>query len=389
MSVFAVVVALGVAAATPANVDGLAVVVAGARSAEGDVVEAALRARGFSLLDDDERVGLDERSAFPPVGDRQKVRALLLNARSAYRQLDLELAGSELDAALDEALRLERPEDQLEVIIDALIFQAALRFGGGDDDGARAALRLATRLEPGREHLDEALHAPSMVAAWSAARADNAAADNAVVVVRPRLIGETAVNVIIDGVDATVTEGLLELPRGPHLISLRAEGCRGKSRIVDVSDVDEVIDDVVVADTIVNERQALVSRVNGGDVGALAELRRALDAKLVVALDVASADGPRAIYAAGDGGSAKLGVGVDNDPVDIVAAAIAATHPIAPPPPPKTVPEDDNGGVVAAVSVVGAGIVLAGAGVAIWQLFPGEVPEAPARPVRLVAIILN
>jgi hypothetical protein len=372
------------AGAPPEALSGRAVVVAGQYQAQGAVLEAALRARGLQLMSDDERGGLDGVVGLAAPGDRQRVRALILSARAAYRQLDLEGASVELAAALNEAMRLERPEDQLETIIDALIFQAALRLGDGDGPGALAALRLATRLEPGRTALDEALHPPSMVAAWSQARSENDDASRALVVVRPRLLGADGVTVIVDGVVVDVQEGLLELPTGPHLFTLRAEGCRSTSRVVDVVDGDVVIDDVVIADRVVAERAALVARINAGDAESLAQLQGATDAAIVIALDVP----PGGVFAFAPGALVKkLPVGPSDDAVDIVNAAIDATRPPPPPPSLTTSAPDDDLSVWAAIVPIGAGVVLAGVGLTVWALFPGEAPPEPPRPIRVVGVV--
>ena len=88
-------------------------------------VTAALQARGLAPVARDERAGVDGVFVDVDVGDREKARGLLQEARARFRDLDLVAAETAGRAAFDEALRLERPEDHLELLVDTLLFVAA------------------------------------------------------------------------------------------------------------------------------------------------------------------------------------------------------------------------------------------------------------------------
>ena len=368
---------------------GTRVVVVGSADSAGDVevVGAALRARGLVLLGDDERRGLDGDDD-DGVGDRESARTHLMAARAAWRQLEVERASAEARLAIDEALRIARPDEHLDLLADALVFAAALRLNDDTDDvDGRRLLRLAARLEPARETLDPALHPPSRVLAWQRARDDNAAADVAVVVVSPRVVGDPVeVEVVVDGVVAVPEGGLLQLRRGPHLLTVRGAGASSRSRIVDVEGDGLVIDDVVQRDDNLRARTALMARVRAGDSSALPALLAAASTDVIVALDV-------------DGAHFGLRIGglvtaIDADPkapADFASAVIdaldvpsLAAAPSLPPqteeaPPPWLVPVV---GVIVGVVVVGSA-----AGIVGFEVWPTKEQAEIPRPVVVTCCV--
>ena len=395
MNLLALLIAVATVGAVDVGEHGLVgerVVVVGSVATDDDVdvVAAALRARGLVVLDGDERHGLDGNVDVD--GDREQLRAHLMASRSAWRQLDFPLAANEARLALDEALRLPRPDDHLDLIADALVFAAALRLNDNVDDvEGRRLLRLAARLEPAREALDPALHPPSRLQAWARARADNAAADSSFVVVKPRMVGSAVdVEVVVDGVRQQPQGGLLPLARGPHLITVRGPQASSSSHIVDVEGDGVVIDDVVQTTANVTARAAGLARVRGGEVAALAALLVAADADVIIALDVEGAHfGLR-------GGGAVVRIAADpTDPAAFASAAIAALDtpvaaatPATPPKPttPATPPQLDDDGPPAwlvAVAVTVASGVVVGTGTVVWQLWPTAAPPPPPRPVTV------
>jgi hypothetical protein len=386
-----------------------------ARPDDAERVAAALRARGLVPLPPHARRGVDGVVVDVARGDRERVRSLLGASRAAARSLDLDAAATSVAAALDEASRLERPEDQRELIVDVLLHDAALRLGTDKQDpAARASLRLASRLEPERMVLDPALHPPSLVAAFAQARDDNAAARSALVVVDPRVVGVEAkgvVEVVVDGVVVEVRERLLSLALGPHLLTLRAPGCQPSSRVVDVTADVAPLQPTLQPTGASSARAAAVRALhaaNGADAAAaFARLAMLTGADVVVALD-----GVARVWRQDVGVRA-----VEGDVTEIAAFAAAIERALRPaptvtptparrPPPPSSAelkaatiatdagggPDDGAGtnvlvvgGVVAGVvaGVVLGGIVVAGV-VALW---PGDAPPAPPRPVVVTAVV--
>jgi hypothetical protein len=376
----ALLLAASVAVAAPARdtallIDERVIVVAAARE-RGARVEAALRARGLRLVEDAERTGLDgvvERTA---VGDRERLRSLLLSARSAWRQLDLEGAAALVDEAITEAVRLERPEDHTGALVDALLFRSSLALGRGGDDDARRDLILASRLEPGREGLDAALHPPSLTEAFAAARAAARAAGAHVVVMRPRVVGGpdgVQAEVIIDGAAATPRDGLLELSHGLHLVTVRAPGCRGVSRLIDVDGADVAVEDVLITEAAILDRQSRLEAVRTGDIEALRPLRLALGVDILISLDAL----PAVVAQRGEGAAVVVDVAPGASAAQIADAVLQAVAPATTRP--DEAPANDlwwwsvgAGGVAAVIGV---------AALSTWVLWPGEAPPPPPRPV--------
>lgn len=384
-SVALLLAAWPVVAAPPTEaplVDERVVVLAGARE-RGARVEAALRARGLRLVDDAERVGLDGAVERAPVGDRERLRALLLSARGAWRQLDLDAAAQHVDDAVAEAVRLERPEEHVDVLVDALLFRGTLALGRGADDDARRDLTLASRLEPARESLDAALHPPSVLEAWAAARDAGQAAETRVVVVRPRVIGGPpgqAAEIVVDGAPVVPRDGLLDLGRGLHLVTVRAPGCRSLSRILDVDGADVAIEDVLITYAAIADRQARLDAIRRGDATALRTLREALGVDLLVSLD----DGPAVLVQRGDGAAITVDLDATAPPAVVADAVLRAAAPAAP-----SIEDPGSGSgsgaeaLVWAVGLGGAGVVVGAAAVGAWLLWPGEAVPPPPRPVPI------
>jgi hypothetical protein len=349
-------------------------------------IEASLRARGLVPLGPAEREGLDTAPR-RRLGDRERVRTLLLSARGAWRRLELDTAAALVDDALDEALALDRPEDQLALIVDALLFRATLHTRRETPDEGRADLILASRLEPNREALDPALHPPSLLQAWTSARVAARGADLHAVVVRPRVVSDGSVDaeLLVDGQPVVAPDGVLDLQAGPHLLTVRAPGCRSVSRVVDVEGTGLAFEDVLVANTVIAARQSALAALRAGDQTALARLQASLNVDLIASvsrtfgvvmvragrnpqrLDVdESAPGPviaDAIVAAqspiGDAGDAG-----DADGVAVDAGASRNTIWWAL-------------GTTSVVAVVGAMTL------GVWLLWPGEPPPPPPRPTTV------
>jgi hypothetical protein len=343
-----------------------------------NVVGAALRARGVVVLDGDERAGLDDDLPVDVSGDRERARSHLMAARAAWRQLDFATATSESSAAVDEVLLLPRPEDHLDVLFDATIFLAALRLNDDvNDPQAQRALQLAARLEPTRETLDPALHPPSRVAAFAAARAAVLAADDVVVVATPRLLGGTTgaqngIELVVDGDVQTANGGLLHLQRGPHLLTVRGPSGAARSRILDVAD-GSTIDDVVVDTANLQLRQRLVATLRTGDTSVMPALLAACGVEALITVDVTG--GPHALRR----GRAVVAVPAQVDPAMFANAVVATLDDV-----PDVVVKTPAGLPPLAVASVVGGSIVVGAGLigfTVWRLLPGKDPDPVVRPV--------
>jgi len=383
--------------APPPSLAGERVVVIAADDVDtgaADVVEAALRARGMRVLDQSERGGLDGKARRSTVGDRQEVRSRMLVARAAWRQLDLPAADDATAVALDEALRLERPEDHLDLLVDALVFRATVQLSrGATVDDVIDLIRLAARLEPQRLELDAALHPPSVVRVWGDARSANGTAQGAVVVVRPRVLGsDEPVSVLVDGVSQNVADGLLRLPTGPHLLSLRAPGCHTSSRVLSVGDDVAAVEDVLQTDEDLDARLALVQRIRGGDREALPALLERTGVDVVVGV---GPDVRRALAIRRGGVVADVVVASTASPAeptvqlaDAILLALAPEKLVVTAAPPTLVVPDGAGVSWAVVgAAVGVVVVGAGLGVLLWAVIPGDPPADPVRPVGVTCCV--
>jgi hypothetical protein len=383
-------------------------------------------------------VGLAERSGVDPSvaptvsGDRERARAHLAWAKAKMRALDVDGALAATDAALQEAVRLARPEDHRDLLADVLLQQASLRqLRDKDDASASAALRLATRLEPERTALDPALHAPSLVLAWERARRENAEAPSALVVVAPQVIDadgallgqasaepapeptkDVPVEVVVDGVVQGIDGGLVSLSTGPHLVSLRARSCSTVTSIVDVVAEGTQVTPVLQPADAFMRRAALTARLH-----ALGETEPTVilsQLALLSGADVVVALGKTPWLWRKDRGARQLA----SDPGDVTAFALAVEHLLSRQElssSPSTslstsssnstsnssssvtvatsarsdVDKDADDGfprwVVGAV-VVGVGVA-AGAGIAAATLWQGTPPSPPARPVIVTAVV--
>jgi hypothetical protein len=392
----------------PGLVGARVLVVPDARPAHADDDErvvTALRASGLNPVAVEVRAGIDGDVVGVPRGDRERVRAQLAESRARARQLDLPVAQAAVAAARDEGLRLERPEDQRELLVDLLVHDATLRLSVDKQDRpALAALRVAARLEPERAELDPALHAPSIVAAWARARAENAAAGTVLVVVEPRIVGvhpSTPVELVVDGVVRPVENRLVSLATGPHLVTMRAPGCRPVSQIVDVvAESGPLATTLQPADAPAKRAAAVAAlRVPArapGFPGAWARLAALTGAEVIVLLGEQplawrAATGPRDVRA---------------DPGDVAAFALAVEQALAdgatpppfsgdvatPLPPPMSSSSmsgaaPDGSGFVAAAVVAGVVVVVAGAVAATIALWPASPPGPPPRPVVVTAYV--
>ncbi len=374
----------------PAPADGARLLIVPEHSADAarvDELYDGLRAAGLSLVELDERAGVDRPVSAPATpGVRDEARAHIAAARARYHELELEVAKSEIDLALDELVRLERPEDALELFEEALLVRATvLAASGGEADHD---LALLAHLVPGREALNPAVHAPSLVEAYARVRATALAAPPGTLLLRPRVAGFAVAQLLIDGRPPAG-----EVAQGPHLVIARADGAEAFARIVELGAEPLVLEPFLAPRDAGGRRAAAVQRARGAVTelergAALAELAALCAARGVVLLSGAGAelwvrDPPE--------GRAPLTTLVVSAGADGAAVGTATLAALQAPAKQKLGLPDDDGVSPALAWVVGGGGTTTAVGllaVGVWALWPynawpNEAHDAPPRPVLL------
>jgi hypothetical protein len=375
----------------PVDSDGLRILVVprdDVEAARVDALYAGLRGVGLAPVGLEERAGVD-RPVPPelPPATRDGVRIALQDARVHYRALDdLDVVRGDLTRAVDELVRLDRPEDALDVLDEILLLRADVALVSGNVESAQHDLLLLARLAPERTELHPGLYAPRLVEAYARARKRNSEAAEATLVVQPRVANRVRAEVDVDGVRTPATDVELHLGAGPHLVTVRAIGVASVSSMIDLrADDTTVIDPFVAPRGAPALRQALTHQVQHAPVederlGALDRL-----APLSAAGAVLVVVGPRAqLYVPGRG-LLLLPVTSKAEATAIGRATLALLQqPVVddttPPPPDLTHTDSVDFGAVALLTTVGV-TALAGLGVAIWALAPPSPGKAPARPV--------
>lgn len=374
------------AVATP---DGLRILVVapGADEVRVEEIYSGLRAAGLSPVELDERAGIDREGTPPaPLGNREEARARLQEAKARFRDLDLEGTRSALDAAVDEVLRLERPEESIETLADALLLRASAALQSGVDEEARTALVLLARLEPARIELHPGLHPPSLVDAYAAARIDEEARAPGDLVVRPRVAGFANAELLVDG-RAVNASSALALRQGPHLVTVRAPGTTPFSRILEVGADPLVLEPFLAPADAPERRAALIARARGATVD---------DARAEALDEVAALSAARAVLYVDAKDAQLFGVGRPLEGLRVPPtssgavlgrAALATLQ--APARRDQGLPVDDELDPAFLVGSSAAGIVVVTGVVigALAALLPAVVPAPPPRPVPVVCCV--
>lgn len=365
------------------SADGLRILVVAPDAGEARVEEiySGLRAAGLSPVELDERAGVDRAGApAQRLGSREEARAHLQEAKARFRDLDLEGTRSAYEAAVDEVLRLERPEESMETLADSLLLRASAALQSGVEAEARESLVLLARLEPTLGTLHPGLHPPSLVEAYAAARVDEASRAPGALVVRPRVAGFRSAELLVDG-ESVPSINAPGLRQGPHLVTVRATGTIPFSRIVDLGADALVLEPFLAPVDAGARRAALVERAraavaDGARAEALEELAALCAARALLYLDTDSAQ----LFVAGR-------------PMEVLRAAPTSTGALlgratlaalqAPAQRDQGLPVKDEldpafviGGSALGLIVV-AGVVVGG----LVLFLPGAPPHPPARPL--------
>jgi hypothetical protein len=193
-----------------------------------------LEAAGLATVETADRAGVDlpERAeSFQPTRV-DGIRAELLAARGAMRQLQMQAVAEHLEKAFALGAFLQAPQAYSGIFVEMALLRAEMNLATGDQDTAMLDLRLAHRLQPDVSALDPGLHSPTLVERYAQAREENTSAEKAFMAILPRALldggsinGENRgdLEVFVDGKKADTPESLT-LSAGPHLISLTAPG---------------------------------------------------------------------------------------------------------------------------------------------------------------------
>ena len=374
------------ATARPPVADGARLLVVpepGADEARVAELYAGLRGAGLSAVELDERAGVDRPlSAPPPVGVRDEARARIALARARFHELELEDASDAIDAALEELVRLERPEEALDLFEEALLVRVTIAQAAGGD--LERDLALLAHLMPERETLNPAVHPPSLVEAYAGARTAALEAPPATLELRPRVAGFAVPQVLIDG---RPSQG--PIAKGPHLVIARAAGTATFARLVELGDEPQVLEPFLAPRDAAQARAAAVATARG----AVTELERsaALDslASLCAARGVVLVSESGALLYVRDPAEGRppllpLAVVPGADGAALGTATLAALQ--APAKERLGLPPDEDAlppAVVWAAWVTGVPLVASLTGLGVWALWPaGLYPNAAVTPPR-------
>jgi hypothetical protein len=361
-----------------------------------DRLYAGLHEAGLAPVGREERAGvdlpIDEAIA---AGDRARAAALVREARAAYRALELDATRTAVDTSIAEVLRSPAPEASFDVLADALLIEASLALAGGDADAAGRALLLLVRVQPERAALDPGEHPPSLVEAFTTARALEPTLPAAELVVDARAVGFAATEVLVDG--ARWRSGT-PLRSGPHIVTVAAttDVAPAASRTtrafrvdLDAASSTSLASFLAPADASEQRSRHVAASALEPSVEAAAALARGTAAHVVVDLRplspvmfVAARPELGLVELATDGGEGVGGPTLGR----VIAARLASLPPVV---------AEDRGSVDGGLSativeddgalpwiLAGAGVVVVGSAVAlvVWLTWPETPPTGP-RPV--------
>ena len=378
----------------------------------------ALARAGLAIISAEDRMGVDRPAppgTFEPA-TLDEVRGHIVAAQARLREFKL----AEVHAALAQAeralLRLPHPAADRDLFADVWLLQAEVALAEGNSDVARRALRLLARVDPGREALHPGLYPPQLVTAYAEARADNARAEFAQVLIQHRP-GQPAPLVTVDLGEHADRAPSLTTTTGPHLITLTAEGRLSRSVLVQLSaGQPAVLDGFLPPKGAAQLRAQAVRQLRAKSAKerarAALQLRTLCGADTLVVIEATGfvifrSDFAREVPLRDDVRDALDALGVvtaaphdDSEaPSRATAGAPAALSRTAPKHPPTTgaakdpagaLPASDDesagigwpfwvGGALASTVLVGVGVAAAAA--ALWALRPAPEPPKTDRPV--------
>jgi hypothetical protein len=339
-----------------------------------EAVYAALSRDGFIAPVRALRQGIDVDETPVVEGDRERARAALQEARARFRELDLSEAIVLAERAIDEIVRLARPEDQSETLFDALVFAATVELSErGRTPRAADWLLWAVRTEPNRTSLNAALHPPSVLAAFADARArDTTAPTFQIGIDVVSVIPIADAEIVVDGTTLRQSDhARVALRAGPHLITARSANVRNDRAVssmwVNVADNDALAF-VLVPDGVVEKRRVASSAMRNGIDTKLPLLLSSTRSSAVVVLT-----GERRVL---HNDARTLLPDTAQTPEQISGAIVQILR-----------PTDDGlsaktwAAIAGGALVLTAGIVVSGVA---WFVPFGPLPAPPARPVEVV-----
>jgi len=189
-----------------------------------DVMRSGLSAAGLGVVPRDERQQADKAHTSATVDG---VRSLQLEAKGAYRQLNVEQAATLLDEAHQKFFTVVNAHQHRGLLVEVLLARAELALTVGNADDAERDLQLAARLRGASAPLHPGLYAPNVVEADARVRAKEAGLALGLVVLQEREVGQSTpgatstLTLLVDGVEQAVPDaGRLTLPYGEHWVTL-------------------------------------------------------------------------------------------------------------------------------------------------------------------------
>jgi hypothetical protein len=187
-----------------------------------DTIRRDLSVAGYTLNEKAELLRGLQGEVFVGAEIEQATK-LLEAAQSAYENFELDDALDSLQSMDSILLDAASEEDERELLAERFLLAGLIRFAQKLEDKATNNFRLAHRLKPSRKSLDIKSHRPSVVSMYGGAvrlnknaRASNLTRswqpENATLYLDGKRVGNTA-----------------ELPRGPHVLTLKAEGYASQS----------------------------------------------------------------------------------------------------------------------------------------------------------------
>jgi len=194
-------------------------------------------ASAISVAQPADRMGID-REIQPQYFESSRVdniKVSLLDARSLLRSLRIKEAEENLNLAAALFLRLQSPQNHIELHSEILSFQIELALLQTSTENATRGARLWARINPDRADLHPGLYSPTMVQNYQNAVELNRAKETGLVVLRPRTSNTTdPIEIFIDHQSVSFVDKRLILGVGPHMVSVRQLGRLTQNRLIEI-----------------------------------------------------------------------------------------------------------------------------------------------------------
>ncbi|MCP4501916.1 MAG: hypothetical protein GY822_18315 [Deltaproteobacteria bacterium] len=211
----------------------------GLKNLDRDLFRQGLKAAGVDMVHLSQEDVFDVKRQRPRLDD---VRSAILEAKAAYRRLEIERAEKILSKAHQAFYQSDSARSQKSVLVELLLLRAEISIASGNSLSlAQEDLLLAARLDPERDQLHPGLYPPSVVDAFANAKKVDETSSQGLIVLhlsQPALKkGELEFTLVVDGTPQKLPKGGgLALTRGPHFLHLSSASGSSKSLRVVVQD---------------------------------------------------------------------------------------------------------------------------------------------------------